>query len=305
MRELHEELNLAPADIESIRCIGMAEDGLIAHPELIFHIRAQLTREQIEQQLHAMSTAAASRSNRGASPSSVRWPSRASSRRSPIATLLLFGNDVFGGDWFRRAALSVSACVLRFDAILAALDPIIDISQLDFAYGEQLALKQIDLRVEPRTTVGLIGPNGAGKSTLIKLLLGLLKPTRGSIRIDGLSPGAAIARGNVVGYLPQNPQLASHIPLTVRQAVRLGLVGKTGMLRSHAREDLAFVDQLLDRIGIADQAEQSIGELSGGQIQRMLIARALAPRQNSCCSTSRPPESIVLASSGSSICSAG
>ena len=158
------------------------------------------------------------------------------------------------------------------------MDPIIDISQLDFAYGEQLALKQIDLRVEPRTTVGLIGPNGAGKSTLIKLLLGLLKPTRGSIQIDGLSPAAAIARGSVVGYLPQNPQLASHIPLTVRQAVRLGLAGKTGMFRSHAREELVFVDQLLDRIGIADQAEQSIGELSGGQIQRMLIARALAPR---------------------------
>src|SRR4051794_40436494 len=65
------------------------------------------------------------------------------------------------------------------------MDPIIDIAHLDFAYGEQLALKQIDLRVEPRTTLGLIGPNAAGKSTLIKVLLGLLEPTRGTIRIDG------------------------------------------------------------------------------------------------------------------------
>src|SRR4051812_16041313 len=158
------------------------------------------------------------------------------------------------------------------------MNPIIDISHLDFAYGEQLALKQIDLRVEPRTTLGLIGPNGAGKSTLIKLLLGLNKPTRGSITIDGLSPRDAISRGNVVGYLPQNPRLASNVPLSVRQTVRLGLVGKTGMFRSYGREDLQFVDELLDRIGIADQANQSIGELSGGQVQRVLIARALAPR---------------------------
>lgn len=155
---------------------------------------------------------------------------------------------------------------------------IIDINHLDFAYGDQLALKQIDLRVEPRTTLGLIGPNGAGKSTLIKLLLGLHKPTRGQILIDGLPPHIAIARGDIVGYLPQNPRLASNMPLTVRQAVRLGLVGKTGMLRSHSKDDLRFVDEMLDRIGIADQAEQSLAELSGGQMQRMLIARALAPR---------------------------
>src|SRR3982751_2965846 len=103
------------------------------------------------------------------------------------------------------------------------MNPIIDISQLDFAYGEQLALKQIDLRVEPRTTLGLIGPNGAGKSTLIKLLIGLLKPTRGAITIDGLAPPAAIARGDVVGYVPQNPSLPRNMPLSVRQVARLGL----------------------------------------------------------------------------------
>jgi zinc transport system ATP-binding protein len=155
---------------------------------------------------------------------------------------------------------------------------IINISHLDFAYGEQLVLKQIDLRVEPRTTLGLIGPNGAGKSTLIKLLLGLVAPTRGTIQIDGLQPRQAISRGNIVGYLPQNPHLATNVPISVRQVVQLGLVGKTGMFKSYARDDLNFVDHLLDRIGIADQANQSVSELSGGQLQRVLIARALAPR---------------------------
>lgn len=158
------------------------------------------------------------------------------------------------------------------------MNPIIEISGVDFAYSEQLVLKQINLTAEAGSTLGLIGPNGAGKSTLIKLLLGLLKPTRGRIRIAGLSPREAIGRGDVVGYLPQNPALHSRMPLNVRQVVQLGLVGKTGMLRWYRRTDLDFVEELMQRIGIADQAKQPVGELSGGQLQRVLIARALAPK---------------------------
>src|SRR3954454_16959083 len=110
-------------------------------------------------------------------------------------------------------------------------DPLIDISHLDFAYGEQLVLKHIDLRVERGSTLGLIGPNGGGKSTLLRLLLGLHRPTRGSIHIARLAPARAIARGDVIGYLPQNPLAPPNFPLSVRQVVRLGLVGKTGLLR--------------------------------------------------------------------------
>jgi zinc transport system ATP-binding protein len=158
--------------------------------------------------------------------------------------------------------------------------PIIDIQRLDFAYpgAPGLVLKQIDLKIEAGTTVGLIGPNAGGKTTLIRLLLGLEKPTRGSIRIDGIDPPRAIRRGDLLGYLPQNPQLASDFPLDVRQVVRLGLAGKTGMLRAHDRQDLAFVEELLSRTGLSEIADQPVGQLSGGQLQRVLIARALAPR---------------------------
>lgn len=158
------------------------------------------------------------------------------------------------------------------------MSPIIDIHQLDFAYGQQLVLKQIDLHVESGTTLGVIGPNGGGKTTLLKLLLGLIEPTRGSITIDGLPPRQAVRRGDVVGYLPQSPRLPSNFPLNVTQLVRLGLAGKTGMLRSYSREDLKFVDELIEQIGLKDLAHAPIGELSGGQLQRVLIARALAPR---------------------------
>src|SRR3954471_6043035 len=118
------------------------------------------------------------------------------------------------------------------------MSAIIDITDLDFAYRETLVLKQVSLRIERGTTVGLIGPNGGGKTTLVRLLLGLLRPTRGTIRIDGLPPARAVQRGDVVGYLPQNPAAPNGFPLSVRQLVRLGLAGKTGMLRGYARDDL-------------------------------------------------------------------
>lgn len=162
---------------------------------------------------------------------------------------------------------------------MTAAHDILDIAGLDFAYRDALVLKQVSLRVEAGTTIGLIGPNGGGKTTLIRLLLGLLDPTRGTIRVAGLTPREAVARGDVFGYLPQNPAPPEmRFPINVRQVARLGLVGKTGMLRGYRRDDLVFVDELLDMLAIADLAEAPIGTLSGGQIQRVLIARALAAR---------------------------
>jgi len=156
--------------------------------------------------------------------------------------------------------------------------PLVEISGLDFGYGRQPVLAGMNLRVDAGTTLGLIGPNGGGKTTLMRLLLGALEPTAGSATVAGLPPKKAIARGDLIGYLPQNPPLSSRLPLSVRQVVRLGLTGKTGMLRSYSRDDLAFVDSLLERVGVAELAERPIGALSGGELQRVYIARALAPR---------------------------
>ena len=155
----------------------------------------------------------------------------------------------------------------------------IDISALDFAYRETLVLKEVSLRVEAGTTLGLIGPNGGGKTTLVRLLLGLLEPTRGTIAVGGMSAKKAIRRGDVVGYLPQNPAVPDpRFPLSASQVARLGLVGKTGVLRSLRRDDIAFVDEMLKMLGVAGLADAPVGSLSGGQLQRVLIARALAAR---------------------------
>jgi len=158
--------------------------------------------------------------------------------------------------------------------------PLVVISHLDFAYPGASAhtLRHIDLTVESGSTLGIIGPNGGGKTTLLKLLLGVIEPSAGSIRVAGMSPRHALRRGDVLGYVPQNPQIPLDFPIDARALAQLGLVGKTGMLRSRSRDDLAFVDHLLERVGIADCADAPIGRLSGGQLQRALFARALAPR---------------------------
>lgn len=156
--------------------------------------------------------------------------------------------------------------------------PLIQIQNLDFAYGDRLVLKHVSLDVQAGSTLGLIGPNGGGKTTLLKLLLGLHRPTRGTILIDGMTPADAIRRGDVIGYLPQKPLCPPTFPMSVRQAIRLGLAGKTGPFRAPPKDCLDFVDSLIDRVGLRDQADAPLGELSGGQQQRAFIARAVAAR---------------------------
>src|SRR5687768_18580051 len=111
------------------------------------------------------------------------------------------------------------------------MSAILDISNLDFAFGQQLVLKHVSLQVEAGSTLGLIGPNGGGKTTLMRLILGLHTPTRGRITVDGVSPRDAVRRGDVIGYLPQKAHFPGAFPLSVRQAILLGLGGKSGMLR--------------------------------------------------------------------------
>lgn len=158
------------------------------------------------------------------------------------------------------------------------VNEILRIENLSYAYGAQKVLSDINLPVASSTILGVIGPNGGGKTTLIKLILGLLKPTSGAIFIDNLSPQAAVSKGNLLGYLPQAFNAPADFPISVRQLIRLGLCGKTGVLKPFAKEDLEFSEWLIGRMGLADLAATPFSSLSGGQKQRALIARALAPK---------------------------
>ena len=158
------------------------------------------------------------------------------------------------------------------------MEPILDIRDVSYAYRSGApALEKISLSVRPGSVVGVIGPNVGGKTTLLKLILGLLTPTTGTITIDGQPPTRA-TRAGLVGYLPQSPLLARHVPIDTRQLVELGLAGRVGLLNPIPAADRAFADELLEAVDLADKAHAPISELSGGQLQRALIARALVAR---------------------------
>jgi zinc transport system ATP-binding protein len=153
------------------------------------------------------------------------------------------------------------------------------ISDLSFGYSEGGdALSGVNLHVQAGSTLAVVGPNGAGKTTLLKIVLGLLSGYEGSVRVAGMAPHEARRRGDVVTWVPQRARMIWDFPVTLGQVVRMGLVGKTGLLRRHRREDLEYVEHVIDVLGIADLAGKAIGALSGGQQQRAIIARALAPR---------------------------
>jgi zinc transport system ATP-binding protein len=144
--------------------------------------------------------------------------------------------------------------------------------QVSFAYNGSPALDDVSLEVPRGSFTALIGPNGAGKSTLLRLLLGLLRPLRGEVRVLGERPGS---RGLPIGYVPQRIRLPSGFPLSVHEVVLMGRYGRIGLGRRPGAKDRAKVTEALERVSMADLERQRFGELSGGQQQRVLIARAL------------------------------
>ena len=154
-------------------------------------------------------------------------------------------------------------------------EDVVCVDDVSFGYHGKAILEHITLHVERGSTLGIIGPNGAGKTTLLRLMLGLLQPDIGSVRVLELPPGDACARGNLVGYVPQRHMLDWEFPVSVRQVVELGFAGRQGLTGRLGRLDRAHAAEMLGAVGIQDMADEPIGELSGGQQQRVFIARAL------------------------------
>jgi zinc transport system ATP-binding protein len=137
------------------------------------------------------------------------------------------------------------------------------------------ALVDVTLQVYKADFLGLIGPNGSGKTTMISTILGLIKNTSGSVRLFG----EPLNRKNLrrVGYVPQKTMLSDTIfPSTVFETVLMGRVVHTGLLHRYGRSDYRKVDDELEHLSISNLRNRKIGELSGGQSQRVLLAKALA-----------------------------
>jgi len=154
----------------------------------------------------------------------------------------------------------------------ATPDPVLRVRDLHFAYAAQPVLEGVDLTVHRGEFLAIIGPNGGGKSTLLKLVLGVLLPQRGSIEVLGRS--AARARPGV-GYCPQHVAFRRDFPLRVVDVVLHGRLGLPGTRWRYRAQDRQMVAATLDRVGIAALAQRPLTALSGGQLQRVLVARAL------------------------------
>lgn len=150
----------------------------------------------------------------------------------------------------------------------------LEIKDLAVYYGEDCALSGICLSVAEREFLGIIGPNGGGKTTLLKAILGLVEPRSGSIRIFGETGPAARKH---IGYVPQFSKFDRKFPVSVQDVVLMGrLSGRRPWFVRYSDQDLATVSELLAKLELADLKNKQIGQLSGGQLQRVLIARAMA-----------------------------
>lgn len=151
-------------------------------------------------------------------------------------------------------------------------------SELCFSYNGAEVLDKVSFRVRQGDYLGIVGPNGSGKSTLVKTILGLNRPTHGTVTLFGI-PQEQFGDWRKIGYLPQRLKFFNpNFPATVEELVRLGLLAGKNFPKRRAKGDDAAVEETLAIMGIADIRKRLIGELSGGQQQRALLARAIVGR---------------------------
>jgi len=152
------------------------------------------------------------------------------------------------------------------------MDTLIEIRNLSVGYGQSLVLQGVNLTIQQFDFIGVIGPNGGGKTTLLKALLGLLPPFSGEIFFD-----ESMTEGNShrIGYLPQINNIDRKFPITVFDVVRSGLMSRKRLSGRFSSIENEQANKLMDEMGIYNIRNNAIGELSGGQIQRALLCRAL------------------------------
>src|SRR5471032_117622 len=137
------------------------------------------------------------------------------------------------------------------------------------------AIENAGFALSGGTICALLGVNGSGKSTLFKTIMGIIRPTQGSVTLDGTHVAKAL-RQNLIAYVPQSEEVDWNFPVLVRDVVMMGRYGKMSFLRIPSKEDKQQVASALARVGLTDLAQRQIGELSGGQKKRVFLARALA-----------------------------
>ncbi|MBW6515534.1 MAG: metal ABC transporter ATP-binding protein [Candidatus Cloacimonetes bacterium] len=150
----------------------------------------------------------------------------------------------------------------------------IEIRNLNYQVNNKIILKDINLFLKKGEFIAILGPNGAGKSTLVKIIIALINDYRGTVLIEG-SPNRQWMKKNRIGYLPQGEKLDADFPATALDIVLMGYAGTKGLFRSFSSSDKERAYHYLEIVGLVGKELQYIGSLSGGEFQRVLLARAL------------------------------
>lgn len=150
---------------------------------------------------------------------------------------------------------------------------IVTLKNISVEFEGNTVLHGHNLMVYDGDFIGIIGPNGGGKTTLLKVILGLVKPSNGEIRVFGTSPARV---RNKIGYVPQMMEVEKDFPISVRDTVLMGRLGHKSLLGGHNKKDYEQVDRALEIVEMSDMKNRKTGTLSGGEKQRVMIARALA-----------------------------
>lgn len=149
----------------------------------------------------------------------------------------------------------------------------IQTENLTYYIDDNLVLDSVSVKVPEKSFTLIFGPNGAGKTCFLKLLLDLLKPSSGDIKIFGQSPQNA---GKHIGYVPQNILRIGKLPLTVSNAIMMGRYRFLGLFGYPKENDIKIVNKVMEEVGLSDIKDKELSHLSGGQLQRVALARALA-----------------------------
>lgn len=153
-------------------------------------------------------------------------------------------------------------------------DAVIEIKNLYVSYNDIPVLENINITVYRKQFLAIIGPNGGGKTTLLKVILGIIEPNKGKIKINNLN----IDQGRkLVGYVPQISDFNRRFPINVQDVILMGrLSDQKGLFHSYSKNDYKVAEDIMKQLDILNLKDRQIGKLSGGQIQRVLIGRALA-----------------------------
>ena len=151
------------------------------------------------------------------------------------------------------------------------MDKLLEVKDVSVRYEKNIVLNNINLSIYENDFLGIIGPNGGGKSTLLKVMLNLLSPMSGEIWYH---PKLSQKKGSI-GYLPQLKEFDKKFPIIVQDVVLSGLMGKVGLFKRFSKQDRKKADQILENLGIEKLRRKAIGELSGGQMQKVFLCRAL------------------------------